>query len=149
MNFEFRQRKIKPSIIALSICTGLVLGTIFVLMGGYNVATVYSYLIKGSLGSVSALTSTIRWSTIFLLCGVASGIAFKGGMFNMGTEGQLYMGAFSATLVGVYAKGLPPIVHIPLCLLTGMAAGALFASVPAVLRVYWNTNEIVVTLMMN
>ena len=72
MNFEFRQRKIKPSIIALSICTGLVLGTIFVLMGGYNVATVYSYLIKGSLGSVSALTSTIRWSTIFLLCGVAS-----------------------------------------------------------------------------
>lgn len=46
MNFEFRQRKIKPSIIALSICTGLVLGTIFVLMGGYNVATVYSYLIK-------------------------------------------------------------------------------------------------------
>lgn len=108
MNFEFRQRKIKPSIIALSICTGLVLGTIFVLMGGYNVATVYSYLIKGSLGSVSALTSTIRWSTIFLLCGVASGIAFKGGMFNMGTEGQLYMGAFSATLVGVYAKGLPP-----------------------------------------
>ena len=141
MNFEFRQRKIKPSIIALSICTGLVLGTIFVLMGGYNVATVYSYLIKGSLGSVSALTSTIRWSTIFLLCGVASGIAFKGGM--------LYMGAFSATLVGVYAKGLPPIVHIPLCLLTGMAAGALFASVPAVLRVYWNTNEIVVTLMMN
>ena len=149
MNFEFRQRNIKPSIIALSICTGLVLGTIFVLMGGYNVATVYSYLIKGSLGSVSALTSTIRWSTIFLLCGVASGIAFKGGMFNMGTEGQLYMGAFSATLVGVYAKGLPPIVHIPLCLVTGMAAGALFASVPAVLRVYWNTNEIVVTLMMN
>lgn len=149
MNFEFRQRKIKPSIIALSICIGLVLGTVFVLLGGYNVLEVYSYLIRGSLGSVSALSSTIRWTTAFLLCGIASGIAFKGGMFNMGTEGQLYMGAISATLVGIYCKGLPAIAHIPLCLLAGMVAGAIWASIPALLRVYWNTSEIVVTLMMN
>lgn len=149
MNFEFRQRKIKPSIIALSICIGLVLGTVFVLLGGYNVLEVYSYLVRGSLGSVSALSSTIRWTTAFLLCGVASGIAFKGGMFNMGTEGQLYMGAISATLVGIYCKGLPAIAHIPLCLLAGMVAGAIWASIPALLRVYWNTSEIVVTLMMN
>lgn len=149
MNFEFRQRKIKPSIIALSICIGLVLGTVFVLLGGYNVLEVYSYLIRGSLGSVSALSSTIRWTTAFLLCGIASGIAFKGGMFNMGTEGQLYMGAISATLVGIYCKGLPAIAHIPLCILAGMAAGAIWASIPALLRVYWNTSEIVVTLMMN
>ena len=149
MNFEFRQRKIKPSIIALSICIGLVLGTVFVLLGGYNVLEVYSYLIRGSLGSVSALSSTIRWTTAFLLCGIASGIAFKGGMFNMGTEGQLYMGAISATLVGIYCKGLPAIAHIPLCILAGMVAGAIWASIPALLRVYWNTSEIVVTLMMN
>lgn len=149
MNFEFRQRKIKPSIIALSICIGLVLGTVFVLLGGYNVLEVYSYLIRGSLGSISALSSTIRWTTAFLLCGIASGIAFKGGMFNMGTEGQLYMGAISATLVGIYCKGLPAIAHIPLCMLAGMAAGAIWASIPALLRVYWNTSEIVVTLMMN
>ena len=149
MNFEFRQRKIKPSIIALSICIGLVLGTVFVLLGGYNVLEVYSYLIRGSLGSVSALSSTIRWTTAFLLCGIASGIAFKGGMFNMGTEGQLYMGAISATLVGIYCKGLPAIAHIPLCMLAGMVAGAIWASIPALLRVYWNTSEIVVTLMMN
>lgn len=149
MNFEFKQRKIKFSIIALSVCIGLILGTLFVFLGGYNVATVYSYLIKGSLGSLTALTSTIRWSTIFLICGIASGIAFKGGMFNMGTEGQLYMGAMAGTLVGIYAKGLPAIVHIPICLITGMAAGMIWASVPAFLRVYWNTNEIVVTLMMN
>ena len=149
MNFEFRQRQIKPSIIALSICIGLVLGTVFVLLGGYNVLEVYSYLIRGSLGSVSALSSTIRWTTAFLLCGIASGIAFKGGMFNMGTEGQLYMGAISATLVGIYCKGLPAIAHIPLCMLAGMVAGAIWASIPALLRVYWNTSEIVVTLMMN
>lgn len=149
MNFEFRQRKIKPSIIALSICIGLVLGTVFVLLGGYNVLEVYSYLIRGSLGSISALSSTIRWTTAFLLCGIASGIAFKGGMFNMGTEGQLYMGAISATLVGIYCKGLPAIAHIPLCILAGMLAGAIWASIPALLRVYWNTSEIVVTLMMN
>lgn len=149
MNFEFRQRKIKPSIIALSICIGLVLGTVFVLLGGYNVLEVYSYLIRGSLGSISALSSTIRWTTAFLLCGIASGIAFKGGMFNMGTEGQLYMGAISATLVGIYCKGLPAIAHIPLCILAGMVAGAIWASIPALLRVYWNTSEIVVTLMMN
>ena len=149
MNFEFRQRKIKPSIIALSICIGLVLGTVFVLLGGYNVLEVYSYLIRGSLGSVSALSSTIRWTTAFLLCGIASGIAFKGGMFNMGTEGQLYMGAISATLVGIHCKGLPAIAHIPLCMLAGMVAGAIWASIPALLRVYWNTSEIVVTLMMN
>ena len=149
MNFEFRQRKIKPSIIIASVVIGLILGTGFVLLGGFNVITVYSYLIKGSLGSVPALTSSIRWSTIFLLCGIASGISFKGGMFNMGTEGQLYVGAFSATLAGIYIKGLPAVLHIPLCMIIVMLAGALWASVPAVLRVYWNTNEIVVTLMMN
>ena len=149
MNFEFRQRKIKPSIIIASVVIGLILGTGFVLLGGFNVITVYSYLIKGSLGSMPALTSSIRWSTIFLLCGIASGISFKGGMFNMGTEGQLYVGAFSATLAGIYIKGLPAVLHIPLCMIIGMLAGALWASVPAVLRVYWNTNEIVVTLMMN
>lgn len=149
MNFEFRQRKVKPSMIALSICIGLVLGTIFVLIGGFSVSKVYASLIKGSVGSLSAWASTIRWSTAFLICGIASGIAFKGGMFNMGTEGQLYVGALFATLVGVYIKGLPAIVHIPICILTGMVAGAIWASVPAFLRVYWNTNEIVVTLMMN
>ena len=74
MNFEFRQRKIKPSIIALSIGIGLVLGTVFVLLGGYNVLEVYAYLIRGSLGSISALSSTVRWTTAFLLCGIASGI---------------------------------------------------------------------------
>ena len=67
----------------------------------------------------------------------------------MGTEGQLYMGAISATLVGIYCKGLPAIAHIPLCMLAGMVAGAIWASIPALLRVYWNTSEIVVTLMMN
>lgn len=149
MNFEFRQRKIKLSMIMLSVGIGLVLGTVFVLLGGYNIITVYSYLLRGSLGSLTALTSTVRWTTIFLLCGVASGIAFKGGMFNMGTEGQLYMGAMAGTMVGIYAKGLPALIHIPLCLLTGMAAGVIWAAVPAFLRVYWNTNEIVVTLMMN
>ena len=149
MNFEFKQRKIKFSIIVMAVLMGLILGTLFVLLGGYNVFTVYSYLFRGSLGSLTALTSTIRWSTIFLICGIASGISFKGGMFNMGTEGQLYMGAMAGTLAGIYIKGLPAIIHIPLCLLTGMVAGMIWASVPAVLRVYWNTNEIVVTLMMN
>lgn len=149
MNFEFKQRKIKLSMIAASVCLGLILGTLFILMGGYHVITVYSYLIKGSLGSLTALISTIRWSTVFLMCGIASGIAFKGGMFNMGTEGQLYMGAMAATLAGIYIKGLPAFLHIPLCMLIGMAAGMIWACVPAILRVYWNSNEIVVTLMMN
>lgn len=149
MNFEFKQRKIKLSIIAASVGLGLLLGTIFILLGGYNVLEVYSYLIKGSLGSMTALTSTFRWSTAFLMCGVASGIAFKGGMFNMGTEGQLYVGAMAGTLAGIYIKGIPSVLHIPLCMAVGMLAGMLWAAVPAVLRVYWNSNEIVVTLMMN
>ena len=149
MNFEFKQRKIKPGIIAASVVIGLLLGSLFILIGGHNVFSVYSYLLKGSLGSRTAITTTLRWMTIYLICGIASGIAFKGGMFNMGTEGQLYVGALAGAIAGIYIKGLPTVVHIPVCMLTGMAAGVLWASVPAVLRVYWNSNEIVVTLMMN
>ncbi|QOV18848.1 ABC transporter permease [Blautia liquoris] len=149
MNFEFKQRKIKPSTIFIAVFLGLLLGSLFILLGGFDVVNVYSFLIKGSLGGLPALTSTIRWSTIYLICGIASGIAFKGGVFNMGTEGQLYMGAMAATLVGIYVKSLPVFIHIPLCMLVGMLAGMTWALLPAILKVYWNTNEIVVTLMMN
>ena len=149
MNIEFRQKPITLKTALMAVVIGIALGTVFVFFGGFNVLEVYSTLARGAFGSNFAWSSTVRWMTPMLICGIASGIAFRGGMFNMGTEGQLYMGAMASAICGFSLQGLPAVVHIPLCILSGMAAGALYAMIPAILRVYWNTSEIVVTLMLN
>lgn len=149
MNFEFRQKPINLKTAALAVVIGILVGALFVLLNGYNPIEIYGSIIKGAFGSVFSIASTLRWTTPIMLSALAAGIAFRGGMFNMGVEGQIYIGAMAASLVGIYVKGLPMAVHIPLCLIAGMIGGALFAAIPAVLRVYWNTNEIVTTLMLN
>lgn len=84
-----------------------------------------------------------------IFTGLSVAIVFKAGIFSMGTEGQLYVGAFFGAVVAVYVPGLPAIVHIPLCLIAAMIGGGLFAAIPGYLKAYLNVDEIVSTLMLN
>lgn len=106
-------------------------------------------LFQGAFGSVSAIITTINKAIPICLCAFAVSMSQKGGTFNIGVEGQLLIGAAACTLAGIYFTGLPSIIHIPLCILCGTLAGALWGLVPAVLFVKRGISLLVIHLLMN
>lgn len=135
--------------VLFAIIVSLLFGAIIIALSGNDPIEIYGKLLSGALGSQFAIASTIRWTTPVLFTGVAAAIAFRGGMFNIGVEGQLYMGAFFSALTGYMVKGLPAPLHLLLCLMAGAAGGMLWAFIPAFARVYFDASEMVLTLMTN
>ncbi len=109
----------------------------------------FKALFQGAFGSENSILRTLAKATPLLLSGLAVAIAFRAGMFNIGAEGQIMVGALASAVVGFAAKGLPFVIHLPLAILTGMAAGGLWAFVPGVLKAWRGTHEVIVTIMMN
>lgn len=83
-----------------------------------------------------------------ILTGLSVGFAFRTGLFNIGAEGQLMIGSLAAVTVALRVNA-PPFVHVTLCLIAAMAAGALWAAVPGYLKARFNVHEVVVSIMMN
>ncbi|HVU13231.1 MAG TPA: ABC transporter permease, partial [Phototrophicaceae bacterium] len=87
----------------------------------------------------------------FIIAGLAVALGFKAGLFNIGAEGQLYAGGIIAAWVGfspIFA-GLPLIIHLPLCLVVGIIGGALWGSIPGILKAYTGAHEVITTIMLN
>lgn len=103
---------------------------------------------SASLGNVFGLSETLVYSTIYIFTGIAHMIAFKTNLFNIGVEGQFIVGMIGAIMVGTIS-GIHPFLHIVLMIIIGIIFGALWAFVPAYLKVKFNSNEIVNTIMMN
>ena len=95
------------------------------------------------------LAGTIRWATPLILAGLAISITFKAQVFNLGVDGQLYMGAAAATVVALALPNQNGAVSLILVFVAAMIAGAVFALIPALLKVYFETNEVVSTLLLN
>jgi general nucleoside transport system permease protein len=133
---------------AAAIAIGFLVSGLLVLATGKDPISAGRALIKGSVGSPSAIAGTLSLATPLLFSALAFAVAFRGSMFNAGVEGQLLMGAFAGALVG-FSVHLPAIIHIPLMLFAGMLGGAFWAFLPAIWRVTLNANEVVTTLMMN
>ena len=87
-------------------------------------------------------------ATPLILAGLATAIAFKAGLFNIGVEGQYAIGMLTAAVVGSQLQA-PTVIHLPLTVLAGMAGGLLWALIPALLRVYRGAHEVISTIMMN
>jgi simple sugar transport system permease protein len=143
---------------ASAIVLALVVGALIMIAssplvrGEVNLAlplTAYGALVSGSLGSVNAIISTLVQATPLILAGLAVGIGFKAGLFNIGAQGQFLVGALAAAAMGVASAGLPPIAAIPLALLTGMAAGLAYGFIPGFLKAYTGAHEVVTTIMLN
>jgi len=138
----------------LAILTAVVLGGIIIVSVGGNPFLAYYGLIDGSFGSVKALSETSVWATPYIFAGLAVALAFKGGLFNIGAEGQLALGAVFTAVVG-YALpewlglNIPAIIHLPLAILVGMAMGALWAGIVGFLKAYTGGHEVINTIMMN
>jgi simple sugar transport system permease protein len=149
MNFDFRQKPIELKTAVIAVIFGIVIGGILMLVSKHDPFKIYAVLFNGAFGDKFALASSLRWTIPLLFTGVASAIAFRGGMFNIGVEGQMYLGALAGALTGIYLTGLSSWVHIPLIILASALAGMAWAFVPALLKVRYNASEVVTTLMLN
>jgi ABC-type uncharacterized transport system permease subunit len=109
----------------------------------------YAALISGSVGTTTAILNTLVASVPLLLAGLSVGLGFKGGLFNIGAQGQFLMGALGAVIVGVQLRESPPIVAIPLSLGAGMLAGAAWGFIPGLLKATSGAHEVVTTIMLN
>jgi general nucleoside transport system permease protein len=132
----------------LAVAIAVVVGGILVAAVGQNPFYVYAILIEGGLVGWPNLSVALQLTTPLIFTGLAVATSFRAGLWNIGAEGQMLMGALAAGIVG-YAVHAPTLLHIPLCVAGAFLGGALWASLPALLRVYLGVNELVVCLMMN
>ncbi len=109
----------------------------------------YIALFKGSFGSSYAISETLVNTTPLLLAGLSVGLAFRAGLFNIGGEGQILAGFIGSVVVGFSFHDLPAVVHIPLALGAGAAAGAAWGFIPGFLKAKTGAHEVITTIMLN
>lgn len=109
----------------------------------------YSAMLQGAAGNVSGITQTLVKATPLLLVGLGVTIAFRGGVINIGGEGQLIVGALATTAVALALPEWPGAILLPLALAAGVVGGAAWGGVPGVLKARLGVNEILSTIMMN
>ena len=133
----------------LAIAFGMLISSIIILAIGRNPLEVFGIMVRFSLTRTDSLFSILFKSTPLIFAGLAVAMSFRVNLFNIGVEGQYYIGAFCAAFVGFTLRGLPAIVHLPLALLAAMAGGMLWALLPIVLKIRRGAHEVITTIMMN
>ena len=146
--------------LTLALLLALTLGGIIMALAGHNPFQAYAELCKGatglkSFGEIGQLFAkrqfgnTIEYAMVLFLTGLACAIGARVGIFNVGGEGQLYLGAIVSAYLGVVLTNLPAIIVIPVAALGAMAVGGFYAWIPGVLKVKLKVNEVITTIMMN
>jgi len=133
----------------LAVAVGLALGLLVVSFAGESPLKVLMVLIKSSFASRYDLGMTLFYSTPLILCGLSVSVAYRAGLFNIGAEGQLLMGALGASSAGILFSSLPwpfaPFVAIAAAFLFGAAWGGIAGA----LRVFRGSHEVITTIMLN
>lgn len=138
---------ILPPLVA--IVAALLIGAVMLLILGANPIEGYGALLEGAFGSTNALADTVVKATPLLLVALGICIAFRSGVINIGGEGQMILGALSATAFGLAVPDAPGWLIIPVALVIGFAAGGIWGGIPGYLKARFNVNEILSTIMMN
>lgn len=133
----------------ISILLALVVSSIIMEIMGYSSVTAFGCLLEGAFGSMNAIGETLVMATSLIFVALSFAFAMRSGMFNLGGMGQFYIGALFGGWIGYSITGLSPVVHIPLMLFCGFLGGALYALLPALLKIYFGANELISTIMFN
>ncbi|SDY65336.1 simple sugar transport system permease protein [Proteiniborus ethanoligenes] len=136
-----------PSLLA--VLGALFVGSIIILFIGENPIEAYKAMYNGSFGNIKALANTLQRATPYIFGALSFLIAANAGLFNIGIEGQMYMGAIFASIIGFSVTGLPKILHLPLTLVVSMLGGMMWAYIPALLKVKRGVHEVISTVMLN
>lgn len=133
----------------ISIFAALLIGAVIMILNGRNPIVGYTSLITGAFGSNYNIATTFAKTVPLVLTGLGAAIAFRAGIFNVGGEGQLYLGAFAAAYVGITFTSLPSIIGIPLAIIVGALVGGAYAYIPGILKVKYKVDEVITTIMLN
>lgn len=160
------------SVPVLAVLTGLIVGALVILASGENPLVAYGALFAGSFGTpaeyiegfkvlfatgdntvlikaIYPFTESLVTATPYIFAGLSVALGFRCGLFNIGAEGQFFIGALCSAFVGYSLKGLPMIVHLPLALMGGALGGAVWGMIPGYLKARFGAHEVVNTIMMN
>jgi simple sugar transport system permease protein len=170
VNVDWRTALLVP---ALALLTALIVGALIIAftdvdalrkMGddpggafadiGRTIRDAYLALFQGSVGGLRAISETLTAAAPLILAGLAVGIGFRAGLFNIGAEGQMIIGGVTAALVGFtldlsFLGGAAILVHLPLVLLAGAFGGAIWGGIPGLLRAKTGAHEVITTIMLN
>ncbi len=141
-----QMRPVLESVVTVFI--GLVVGAILMIPFGYSPFKAYFYLFKGAFGTVPDILETLAFATPLMLTAITFAIGVKTGLFNIGAEGQMYIGAIGAVAVAGLLH-LPPGIHVAAATLAAMLMGALWALPAALLKVWRGVHEVISTIMFN
>lgn len=133
----------------LSALIALALAALPLTFAGADVAAAYGEMFRGVFGSVFAFSEMLTRATPLIFTGLAAALAFRARLWNIGAEGQFYLGAMAAVAVGAGAFDLPGFLLVPVIVLLGAAAGATGMAVPALLKTRFGADEVVTTLLLN
>jgi ABC-type uncharacterized transport system permease subunit len=118
-----------------------------------SVGGAYSGLYIGAIGNpfvdINPISETLLRATPLIFAGLAVALGFRAGLFNIGAEGQIYIGALFATGVGIGFTNLPMLIHLPLSVLAGFVGGAVWGFVPGILKARTGAHEVITTIMLN
>jgi len=151
---RFEKRLTQPSwlnwgVPLLSLLAALVIGAMVLQLTGKDALDVYDRIFERGFASKRALQGSLITATPLAFTGLCAAVAFRMGVINIGGEGQLYVGAIGAALVGIAMDG-QPVGFVVVCMVfMGMLFGAAYGSIVGVLRARFNTNEIITSLMLN
>ena len=135
--------------VLLTVVLALVIGALFILLISENPMDAYVALFQGAFDGKLSFGTTLASFTPLLLTSTAFAIAAKAGAFNVGVEGEVFLGGIVAAYIGVNWTFLPaPMLYVA-CFLGAMAVGAAWAFIPGFLKSYYNVNEVCVTILMN
>ena len=135
--------------LAVSVVAAVILGGVVMWLSGHNPLEGYGMMIRGALGSPRVMGNSLAKAATLCLTGLATAVAAQAGIFNVGGEGQLFLGAMASVLVGAALPGASPWIGIPLALLAAIAAGGLYALIPGLLKVKMKVDEVITTIMLN
>jgi ABC-type uncharacterized transport system permease subunit len=141
-----------PLLSLIAVVVALLVGALVIWLGGGNPWKAYVHIARYSFGSVGVISDTMVKATPLMLVGLACSLAFRMRLWNIGAEGQFFLGAFGASLIvllPVLPEESPKWQFIVLMVLSGMLFGAIWGVIPGFLKAKFNVNEIISTLMMN
>lgn len=133
----------------LAVVAAFLCGAVLIVIAGGNPLEGFAALLDGAFGSVNSVVEVIVKATPLLLAGLGIALAFKAGYWNIGAEGQIFMGALGAVWVGLNVHGWPAYVAMPATVLAGFVAGAAWGFIPGILRARIGASEIITTIMFN
>jgi ABC-type uncharacterized transport system permease subunit len=131
----------------VSVILAVLISSVIILAFGKDPIAAFSALVQGSFGSLNYLGETFLSAVPLMFTGLAVAYGFRSGLFNIGAEGQLFMGGLAGAYLGVVLGGLSAFVAVPVIILAGALAGAAWAFIPAILKARVGAHEVITTMM--